>query len=90
MTQQVLACVSVSLRLFESWSRLATDRYLFFSNSVSSDLICAAVKAVRGRFFRSSGPEELLLPPLHLSESHTRVALRQHSATPEVTCQWRA
>jgi hypothetical protein len=72
---------------------LATDKYLFFSNSDSSDLICAAVKAVRGRFLRSSGPEldeeELFLPPLHVSESvdilHARLAFREHSATVQVT-----
>jgi hypothetical protein len=83
-------CVSVSFRLFESCSRLATDRYLFFSNSASSDLICAAVNAVRGLFLRSSGPqldeEELLLSTLHLSGSldvlHTRLAFLEHPVTP--------
>ena len=48
--------VSVSLSCLESCMRLDTDKYLFFSNSDSSALICAAVKAVRGRFFRSSPP----------------------------------
>ena len=69
---------------------MATDRYLFFSNSASSDLICAGVKAVRGRFLRSSGTElngkELVSPPLHVSDPldvlHARVAVRKLSATP--------
>ena len=50
----LLTCVSVRLSCLESWVRLLTLRYLFFSNSDSSDLICEAVKAVLGRFFRSS------------------------------------
>lgn len=47
-------CVSVSFNVFDNWHRFATDRYLFLSNSASSDLICAAVNAVLGLFFLSS------------------------------------
>ena len=36
---------------FESSIRFATDKYLFFANSLSSLLICSGVKAVLGRFF---------------------------------------
>lgn len=46
--------VSVSLSVFDSWHRFATDKYLLRSNSASRDFIWAAVKAVRGLFFRSS------------------------------------
>ena len=49
-----ITCVSVSLSCFESCILFDTERYLFFSNSASSALICAAVNAVRGRFLRSS------------------------------------
>ena len=45
---------------------METERYLFFSNSDSRALICAAVKAVRGRFFRSSAAEAP--PPLKCAE----------------------
>lgn len=45
-----------------SWDLLATERYLFFSNSDSSDLIWEAVKAVRGLFFLSSLLDGLLRP----------------------------
>ena len=57
----------MSLSCFESCIRLETERYLFFSNSDSRALICAAVKAVRGRFFRSSA-EEPPEPPLMWAE----------------------
>ena len=53
-TRTALTCVSVSFNCLESCMRLDTDRYLFLSNSASSALICAAEKAVRGRFLRSS------------------------------------
>lgn len=54
----------MSLRLLLSCNLLATLRYLFLSNSASSDLIWAAVKAVRGRFFRSSSLVPHPLPGL--------------------------
>lgn len=54
INSKILTWVSVSFKFFDSWLRFATDKYLFFSNSASKDLIWEAVKAVRGRFFRSS------------------------------------
>ena len=53
MRQYLPTCVYVSFKYFDSWLLLATERYLFDSNSVSRALICAAVNAVRGRFFLS-------------------------------------
>ena len=53
-SSSILTWVSVSLSLWESSVLLATDKYLFLVNSASRSLICSAVKAVRGRFFRSS------------------------------------
>ena len=47
-------CVSVNLSCLDNCIRFDTERYLFFSNSFSNALIWAAVKAVRGRFLRSS------------------------------------
>ena len=46
--------VSVNFNCFDNCILFDTERYLFFSNSFSKALICAAVKAVLGRFFRSS------------------------------------
>lgn len=51
---EIFTCVSVSFKVLLSWSRFATLKYLFLSNSASKDLICAAVNAVRGLFFLSS------------------------------------
>ena len=52
--KESITWVSVSFKFFDSWHLLATERYLFLSNSASRDFIWAAVKAVRGLFFLSS------------------------------------
>lgn len=49
---------------FESSIRFATDKYLFFANSLSRRFICSGVKAVLGRFFGaevSCGPSRWAL-----------------------------
>ena len=49
---------------FESSIRFATDKYLFFANSLSKRLICSGVKAVLGRFLGaevSCGPSRWAL-----------------------------
>ena len=51
---EIWTWVSVNFSCLDNCIRFDTDRYLFFSNSFSKALICAAVKAVLGRFFRSS------------------------------------
>lgn len=54
-------CVSVSFKFLLSCNLFATLRYLFLSNSASSDFICDAVNAVLGRFFLSSSLDALRL-----------------------------
>ena len=51
---QILICVSVSLRDFESSVRREMVKYLLLRNSPSSSLTCVVVKAVLLRFFDGS------------------------------------
>lgn len=60
---EIRTWVSVSLSCLDNCIRFETDRYLFFSNSFSKALIWAAVKAVRGRFLRSSFDRDVSSSP---------------------------